>query len=108
MLTLEKSLKETDKKIPWTPEKPLREIGDKEIRNIFINYAKYLLDNLEKNYLETGYIRNPPDTGPIVGRMAINQNPKWYRDLWNENTYYYKSIGRRKIKRKKTSQKKKT
>lgn len=76
----------------WCTEQPLSEIPDDEIRQIFMEHAEFLLDDLKQNYREWEYEKDKYDNDRIQKRRILRENPPWYQErLWSST---YMPIGR--------------
>ncbi len=72
---------------PWHSSRPLRELPP-EIRKIFTDMAKYLLDNLNTQGLVVELIPAPePKFDSHKIRVVRESNPDWYRDLYGSNSH---------------------
>lgn len=86
----------------WTPERPLKEIDDEDVRNIFVEEARYMLGSLE-NKLKIEAVENKREG--YHSRKVTNKNPAWYSELWEKNIFYN---GRRKYDKTKKAKRKKS
>ena len=86
----------------WTPERPVKEIGNKRIEYLFVEEAKYLLKDLIDNIFKTGVERDEYER--IKKQVLIHPNPVWYQELVEKYSYHNKN--RRYNKSKKAKRKK--
>jgi hypothetical protein len=73
----------------WDPSKPLADLNNETIRNIFLDYARFLYYDLESNKLDVVLVPAPdPKHCNHMIRKAINNNPQWYSDLYWSNKHF--------------------
>ena len=72
----------------WNPEKPIIFLPE-NIRIYYVNEAKYLVNDLEKNKLSVVLVPAPdPRHHSHKIRVAASHNPTWYSDLyWSYNHF---------------------
>ena len=73
----------------WTPERPVKEIGNKRIEYLFVEEAKYLLKDLIDNIFKTGVERDEYER--IKKQVLIHPNPVWYQELVEKYSYHNKN-----------------
>lgn len=92
----------------WDPGRELA-VYEPEIGELFVDAAKVIREELRTQYLEVILIEAPEKMHHSHKvRVAVGNNPEWYRQLWNDHSYNRMSKRRRgkaasRVKRRRVS-----